>query len=1819
MLRQLRLTRGRLAIPVSTPTSQWLARIMMPSSRPPPFLNRHHHHLAGMAQTPEAQAFIQRVLAPNLSPDDILQPSLDDETHLRRLFATDKQNARLQDPYVGLVDVFAAPDAVRTTRARVVAGEDDRNAKYVMPLPDKVRRKDGEPSMVADLEEFKRNWGVFSEGSLSQLLDWNNVVAAGGAVLACLTPLSTTDKASKRAIRKHYHTTAYPTSDVDLFLWGLTPEQAEAKIVQIYEAVRDSVPWDVTCIRTKHTVSIHSQYPYRSVQIVLRLYSSPAEVLAGFDIDAPCVLYNGNRVFANPRSIIAMMRQCNTVDMTRRSPSYEVRLDKYSRRGYEVYVPTLSRPDIDPTIYERAIGRITGLARLLVLEKHTDADARFNFLESRRTLRGRPNPLNRYSRRKRKYKGDLKTEMGISGLEMNDYDVASLHIPYGPSWDARRIDRLVYQTDLGMNSTFNPKNKGRRLHRHPAFFGTIEECLEDCCENCPQPIDEAERKLHDEESENYIHGRIKFVQENPGRQSISGSFNPIDVGEWSALVYVGPTEKFFATIANGDRAAVAQLLKDGQDVNQRDHVGRMPLHVAILSRQVEIACDLVDAGARMTARLVDGRTSLHLAAQMDLLVVVKKLLDRSAANKEKIGSSDSDDESEKMEVDDSEEARMSSEDDWSSEEEDDMAMSDEDGEDGGSEDTKPKKKTAEDNAADQPVNVGDLPDEGLDTPDVFDINLVDWDLTYSPLAYAIVFGSLPILEMLFEAGADAKTALQNKNQNTAVLPLTLTVICEDDERTCKIAERLIEAGASCSAMESDGEAVTVFRRAVEANRANLVATFLRCDPNAKTALNYPQVGWSGAVTPLVSAVSSSLYSTVVVLLAYNAKMDLTQEEVDCAKRYNYVSEKSNNTTIEPTIARHDDLVRLLAELGADINTGVRQAMRQHSAPQSRRTFLNWVRYGITWAEKQIKELDEKINPAAAMDTTDAADDSLTGWARHLRDHVTELERKEARDTVEQKGTMHKNNLRSRGNWVQALGYFRDTEQFLIDHGAKTWAEVFPDQVSTASEDDGANPRHAQRVRQQTTTGENPKYQYISSDWHAGAVPKFSEALYDELYEAAFTGDNERVQALCLPAKGEKDFAPLQIAVYVSDESGNRYIRNGYTPLYAAIANKHWDTARLIVAICAAQYKEPENNNPFRVEVELADDRDSDIDSDGYDSDGTVDHTPIDFVDIARRPSTVQCKASPKALLEAGHVEPFYLAVTTNDYDLFLQAFRLFKHAPIPTSIPKHLLDNIIQNDRPEMLDEFIRRTGRGIRIEVAKTEGLAPVVNDKNKVYLGLNVHGKKRTDLAKRNDPNGTGNDDADAFQAPLVWKAVSFGSTKVLDYLLGPRPLEAYRYYAATTNSDTARLLKRTADLETKLPEWLGLAISPVGESPLTAALINLKLDMLKYLSNKVPQLFEAAMDQQIKFLGVNPVSIAVQLNCESKLIDFLLSRGSSPACRDQNRGWNIFHYMAHKKEQQWMAAPSSSKLLTHMLKKLPRDVVEALLTQQSYKRLNTPLHVAVQAGNLAAVKLILGFSKSTVLVRNVSGSIPLHVAIRPGYAEIVKLLIDAAPEGLHMENAVGETPLEMASLQATISRNDTIRYSRQSNVVELGNPAELPARVDVPRLEKELPRVRATLAGLVETGVVKTEDKVHEQTVEFVEFMEAKVVETKATMAAEAAETAAKDKDAASTAFESPDASKTWEVLRDAVAKHPGKRRLVHLLDVQASVQDSLARVKGQEEDKIRRLIRNDDYYGSRRTRTVQKRLDKTVGLEQEEDPDEQYLKNSLIFKHLITGPE
>jgi hypothetical protein len=97
-------------------------------------------------------------------------------------------------------------------------------------------------------------------------------------------------------------------------------------------------------------------------------------------------------------------------------------------------------------IYERSINRIEGLARLLVLEKLKDTEKRTFFLNARRKLRGRPDNPHQYRSRLRKHRNDLKADPTFGILEMNNYDVGVLHVPYGPGWDAKRIEQLIYKT-----------------------------------------------------------------------------------------------------------------------------------------------------------------------------------------------------------------------------------------------------------------------------------------------------------------------------------------------------------------------------------------------------------------------------------------------------------------------------------------------------------------------------------------------------------------------------------------------------------------------------------------------------------------------------------------------------------------------------------------------------------------------------------------------------------------------------------------------------------------------------------------------------------------------------------------------------------------------------------------------------------------------------------------------------------------------------------------------------------------------------------------------------------------------------------------------------------------------------------------------------------------------------------------------------------------------------------------------------------------------------------------------------------------------------
>lgn len=273
--------------------------------------------------------------------------------------------------------------------------------------------------------------------------------------------------------------------------------------------------------------------------------------------------------------------------------------------------------------------------------------------------------------------------------------------------------------------------------------------------------------------------------------------------------------------------------------------------------------------------------------------------------------------------------------------------------------------------------------------------------------------------------------------------------------------------------------------------------------------------------------------------------------------------------------------------------------------------------------------------------------------------------------------------------------------------------------------------------------------------------------------------------------------------------------------------------------------------------ENEDTEDSDNSDDG--SDGTVEQEDIKFIDVAKMPSAIEVDVHPRRLLDQANI-PWWTkgidgkytqlsgsmmlkAVHDNDFETFVNVANLYKLSPIPIDIPESILEVITQKDLPDMLDEYIRRTGLGINVNVTESDQEVSAVNDKNKMYLGLTVHGKKRKDLAKMNDPNATHT----VITYPLVWRACLVNAHRIIEYLAGDRPLTAYRYYASTAGDELAHKIRRTPNLEKVLPEWLGWTKTELGDSPLTAAILGGgDLDLIKKLFNKKPKLMSSSLHE-------------------------------------------------------------------------------------------------------------------------------------------------------------------------------------------------------------------------------------------------------------------------------------------------------------------------------------------------------------------------------------
>ena len=153
---------------------------------------------------------------------------------------------------------------------------------------------------------------------------------------------------------KYFESRGFNECDIDMFLVGLSANEANDRIRALYEHLRTF--GDTTVVRTKCAITFMQEHPHRVIQVILRLYKSPAEILAGFDVDACCVAYNGERVWASQRARRALNGMVNMADPSRQSTTYESRLWKYAVRGFAVAVPGFDAYKVGEHLHECEIG-----------------------------------------------------------------------------------------------------------------------------------------------------------------------------------------------------------------------------------------------------------------------------------------------------------------------------------------------------------------------------------------------------------------------------------------------------------------------------------------------------------------------------------------------------------------------------------------------------------------------------------------------------------------------------------------------------------------------------------------------------------------------------------------------------------------------------------------------------------------------------------------------------------------------------------------------------------------------------------------------------------------------------------------------------------------------------------------------------------------------------------------------------------------------------------------------------------------------------------------------------------------------------------------------------------------------------------------------------------------------------------------------------------------------------------------------------------------------------------------------------------------------
>lgn len=482
---------------------------------------------------------------------------------------------------------------------------------------------------------------------------------------------------------------------------------------------------------------------------------------------------------------------------------------------------------------------------------------------------------------------------------------------------------------------------------------------------------------------------------------------------------------------------------------------------------------LVDHGARLVARLADGRTALHLAAERGDIEIVKILMDKSNAN-------EAEEEEKQARKRNAKQAgsvmTTSHEKDSTEEDESDLdvvsgADSDEEDQNSVATGSFVNVKKEDDNVTHEDT----VPEDDEESPDFYDVNAVAWDTPCSALHFAIICGHDEVVKLLCqEYGADVLLPIKFHDQNNQPTGAILTLVLSTKlpiEKAKSMAKTILSLGASCA--QADLQGFTAFQRFVDTNATELIEYLLNLDKiGVKNSINHiAHTDWDQTIWPLDSAIRNGDVRLILQLLDAGAAPHIEFETwLKSAKQHDSeghgfclldqfddnvkVFERDIEQPIVLAVRFSDPSVALeLLKRGADVNTftliTTHILQRGWFGNENGQTVLDLVR-------EQLERLRKYKPYAATPPELKHGMDVVVGqfkegtWqhaasridaASVKRDNDRKLEAYETENAL----IAAREGLQEQQAEIDsAIATLEEVEQVIVERGGKTFAQLHPD-------------------------------------------------------------------------------------------------------------------------------------------------------------------------------------------------------------------------------------------------------------------------------------------------------------------------------------------------------------------------------------------------------------------------------------------------------------------------------------------------------------------------------------------------------------------------------------------------------------------------------------------------------------------------------------------------------------------------------------------------------------------------------------------------------